>query len=138
MRWYTDRQALKTTQASRSSSAAKALSILQSLNQNTTNQPTAPQSEADLEVQKQLELATFDNKVYAAQQTMETAMTAELKGLGVPFFGTNEDLVLPDIDTASNLQAQEGHAKWSPPVTAGELLQLRRKMIGHLEDLYRD
>lgn len=138
MRWYSDRQALKTTQASRSASAAKALSILQSLSQNNPSQQTAPESEADLEIQKQLELATFDNKVYAAQQAMETAMTAELKGLGVPFFGTNEDLVLPDADTASSVRAQEGHAKWSPPVTADELLQLRRKMIGHLEDLYRD
>ena len=138
MRWYSERQALKTTQANRSSSAAKALSILQSLNPTNASSAAVPQSEVDAEAQKQAELATFDRKVHAAQRSMEVAMTIELKGLGVPFFGTNEELVLPDSDADSKPQAPDGHAKWSPLVTTDELLQMRRKMIGHLEDLYRD
>lgn len=134
MRWYSERQALKQTQTSRSSSAAKALSILQSLNQGAAGSQVEPQSEDA----KEAELAVFDRKVYAAQASMEAAMTAELKGLGVPFFGTNADLIVADDQHATNADNALGHPKWSGPVSESELIDLKRKMIGHLEMLYRD
>lgn len=134
MRWYTERQALKQAQISRSSSAAKALSILQSLNQGAASPTVEPQSEEE----KEGELARFDRKVYAAQESMETAMTAELKGLGVPFFGTSPDLIVPESHKASDATSSAGRPKWSMPVTETELLDLKRKMIAHLEVLYRD
>ena len=77
MRWYTERQTLKQTQISRSSSAAKALSILQSLNQGAAGPTIEPQSDEA----KEAELAVFDRKVYSAQHSMEEAMTA-LGGAG--------------------------------------------------------
>lgn len=134
MRWYTERQALKQTQISRSSSAAKALAILQSLNKDTASSAIEPQSDAA----KEAELALFDRKVYTAQHSMEDAMTAELKGLGVPFFGTNLDLIVADDQQAASAASSASRPKWSPPITETELLDLKRKMITHLEMLYRD
>lgn len=134
MRWYTERQTLKQTQISRSSSAAKALSILQSLNQGAAGPSIEPQSEEA----KEAELAVFDRKVYAAQHSMEEAMTAELKGLGVPFFGTSLDLIVANDQQANLAASSASRPKWSPLVTEAELMDLKRKMIGHLEMLYRD
>ena len=65
-------------------------------------------------------------------------MTAELKGLGVPFFGTDLNLVVPDGYDVGKEQLPESHPRWSALVTDTELLTLRRRMVGHLEDLYRD
>jgi hypothetical protein len=134
MRWYMERQALKQAQISRSSSAAKALSILQSLNQRAAASAAEPQSDEA----KEAELALFDRKVYTAQHSMEEAMTAELKGLGVPFFGTSLDLVVTDDQQAQAITSAGSRPKWSLLVTETELLDLRRKMVGHLEMLYRD
>jgi len=127
MRWYADRQALKRLHASRAASSAQVASILQSLgSSSTTNLPiSAPDNAAD-------ELATFDRKIYAAQTTMEEAMAVELKGLGVPFFGT-------DVGCMGAAEGEgEGRPRWSPRVTEAELLGLRRRMVEHLEDLYRE
>jgi len=134
MRWYAERQALKQTQANRASSAAKVTFILQSLNQATTVPSAHPQSDEA----KEAELATFDCKVYAAQQSMETAMTAELKSLGVPFFGTDVDLIVAKGQQASDAASSVSRQKWSVPITETELLDLKRKMVAHLEMLYRD
>jgi hypothetical protein len=134
MRWYTERQALKQAQTSRSSSAAKALSILQSLNQGAAGSAVEPQSDEA----KEAELAVFDRKVYNAQHSMEEAMMAEMKGLGVPFFGTNLDLVITDDQKAAIAASSTSRPKWSLLVTETELLDLKRKMVTHLEMLYRD
>ena len=134
MRWYSERQALKQAQISRSSSAAKALSILQSLNQGAAGSTLEPQSDEA----KEAELAVFDRKVYTAQHSMEEAMTAELKGLGVPFFGTSLDLIVADNEQAATATSSASNQRWSTPVTEAELLDLKRKMITHLEMLYRD
>jgi hypothetical protein len=134
MRWYTERQALKQAQTSRSSSAARALSILQSLSQGAARAAVEPQSDEA----KEAELAVFDRKVYTAQHSMEEAMTAELKGLGVPFFGTSLDLVITDDQQAAVATSSASRSKWSLLVTETELLDLKRKMVTHLEMLYRD
>ena len=134
MRWYSERQALKQMQASRSSSAAQAQSILQSL---SNSQDLRPSSEA-AESQKKVELSDFDRKVHDAQQAMESAFTGELKGLGVPFFGTEAHLVIADDYDSTREQPPDSHPKWSALVTEKDLLVLRRRMVGHLEDLYRD
>lgn len=134
MRWYSERQALKQTQASRSSSSAKAASILQSLGAAEFLAPTS----ADVDARKEAELADFDRKIYAAQLSMEEAMTAELKGLGVPFFGTDRNLVIPDGFDVSKAPLPPGHPNWGPLVHESELAALRRRMVAHLEDLYRE
>lgn len=134
MRWYAERQALKQTQANRAKSSAQAQSILQSLNHSGADTSSKNGSVVDIEV----ELANFDRKIYAAQMDMQVSMTAELKGLGVPFFGTDRSLVVEDQEEKLRGQIPDDRPKWSPIVTEGQLLELRRRMIEHLEDLYRD
>jgi hypothetical protein len=133
IRWYTERQNLKRTHSNRATSTASAQSILASLGASVTR-PAEQSSEAH----KDAELLEFDQKVYAAQQAMETGMTAELKGLGVPFFGVKEDLVVPDELEVKRAEEADGMPKWSAVVTESEMRELRRRMINHLEDLYRD
>ncbi|KAK5169664.1 uncharacterized protein LTR77_005642 [Saxophila tyrrhenica] len=133
MRWYSERQALKQKQVNRSSSSAQAHSILQSLGGAN---PSKPASDAESSSSNEAELASFDQKIYAAQVEMETAMTAELKGLGVPFFGTDQSLVV--LEDGMVKAPPENQPKWSPNITEKQLLELRRRMVGHLEDLYRD
>ncbi|KAF2210183.1 hypothetical protein CERZMDRAFT_86248 [Cercospora zeae-maydis SCOH1-5] len=135
MRWYSERQNLKHVQANRAAEAAKAQSILQSLNQNSYE--PLPELETP-EDKKERELTEFDQKIYAAQEAMDAAMTAELKSLGVPFFGTSESLIVPDDQDLSDCKLPDGHPKYSPLVTRSELAALRGKMVDLLEDLYRD
>lgn len=133
MRWYAERQALKQAQINRTGSSAKALSILQSLNGGVLDHASSNANDDNAD-----ELRRFDQKVHAAQSAMEANMTAELKGLGVPYFGTDDNLVVADGYDVSKEQPPADHPKWSPVVTESELLSLRRRMVGHLEDLYRD
>ena len=107
---------------------------MQSLNQGAAGPAVEPQSDEA----KEAELAIFDRKVYSAQHSMEEAMTAELKGLGVPFFGTSLDLIVADDQQATLAASSASRPKGSPLVTEAELMDLKRKMIGHLEMLYRD
>lgn len=134
LQWYSERQALKQAQAKRAVDSAKAHSILQSLDSAATS--TAPATRTEEE--KQSELAVFDRKIFLAQMAMEEAMVGELKGLGVPFFGTDQSLVVPEMSDVTEKKQTETSAKWSPLVTEEELLALRRRMVEHLEDLYRD
>nr|POF04052.1 hypothetical protein CFP56_21808 [Quercus suber] len=131
MLWYKERQALKQTQMARASSSAQAMSILHSLGSQASGSAASDMPE----VNSTTELADHDRKVYAAQQRMELAMISELKALGVPFFGTDENLVVPDTTSVPSDQSSERRSK---TITAQDLLDLQRKMIGHLEDLYRD
>lgn len=134
MRWYAERQALKKMQASRSQSSAQAQSILRSLGNamNTDAQLTVGDA-----THAEAELAAFDRRLYEQQTDLEHSMSAELKALGVPFFGTDPALVKQSSD-ASTGQEPVDRPKWSPLVTEIQLLELRKRMIGHLEDLYRD
>jgi hypothetical protein len=60
---------------------------------------------------------------------------AELKRLGVPFFGVSPSLII-----ANDLQ--QTHAARDPlskaMITQEELLVLQRKMLQYLEDMYKD
>ena len=136
MRWYAERQALKQTQVDRATSTAKVQSILQSLSSRAGTASTG--TEDDAGVDAEAELAAYDRKVYSAQHEMDAAMTVELKGLGVPFFGTDTALVVSEPGDVAPGQTSSISPKWSPKVTEAQLLELRRRMVGHLEDLYRD
>lgn len=135
LRWYSERQALKQTQANRATSAAQAHSILQSLGGKAADLTQEGEYEDST---KAAELAAFDRKIYAAQSEMEAAMTAELKALGVPFFGTDADLIIPDGDDPLKSTAFQSRPRWSPLITEKQLTELKRRIVGHLEDLYKD
>ncbi|KAF2761068.1 hypothetical protein EJ05DRAFT_535922 [Pseudovirgaria hyperparasitica] len=77
------------------------------------------------------ELKRYDLKVYKATQSMVQSMSGELKSLGVPFFGVRNGLV---ISTRSNSKKQ--HEGPPQSITPEQLLQLQRKMIAHLVDMY--
>ena len=134
LRWYSERQSLKHTQAKRASSAAQAQSILHSISAT----PAAVESASEAGIDNEAELATFDGKIYDAQQEMEVAMIAELKGLGVPFFGTDQSLIVADEAKDAANPALGNRPKWSQTISETELLELRRRMVQHLEDLYKD
>lgn len=72
------------------------------------------------------ELERFDKKVYIACREMVTATTAELEKMGVPFFRLQKGLVIG--------KGEKGEGK----LDEEELLKLRTKMLGLLEDLCRD
>lgn len=76
---------------------------------------------------------------------MNESMSQVLKHLGVPFFGTHAALILPEAkgevrkesegDTVMDTQGER--PKWSPRVTAKELMELKRRMVEYLEDMYK-
>jgi hypothetical protein len=79
------------------------------------------------------ELETFDMKIHRAQTQMVEEMTKALKNLGVPFFGTKNDLVrIPGKEEAGGMDKSEGM------IDEAELVKLQRRMLGILEDLCND
>ncbi|KAI4841748.1 hypothetical protein E4T44_07707 [Aureobasidium sp. EXF-8845] len=110
----------------------------------TTNTTPTPQT---LE-EKAAELHAFDQKLYKAQCAMNESMSQVLKHLGVPFFGTHAALILPDGTGEAGgssqssggdkvIDTQGDRPKWSPRVTAKELMELKRRMVAYLEDMYK-
>ncbi|KAF2769573.1 hypothetical protein EJ03DRAFT_327178, partial [Teratosphaeria nubilosa] len=134
MIWYQQRLDLKKAHAIGPSSSTQVASILANLN----GDPAGPENAVDDEAAKQKELADLDRKIYAAQVSMEEAMTAELKGLGVPFFGTDPGLILEERKEGERGVVPVGRLECSRLVTRAEMVGLRRRMVEHLEVLYRD
>ena len=130
-RWYADRQTLRHSRANRERDYDKARALLASLNSQSIQPDICLPDMAR-------ELADYDRKIYVAQRRMDETMGLELKALGVPFFGTSRDLVVEDHRKGELQDLSSARPKWSPIVTEEQFLELRRRMVGHLEDLYRD
>jgi hypothetical protein len=113
-----------------------------------TTPPNAPPQTPE---EKAAELHAYDQKLYKAQCAMNESMSQVLKHLGVPFFGTHAALILPESDGNGDLLGKQGkdgggekvmdtqgeRPKWSPRVTGRELLELKRRMVAYLEDMYK-
>ncbi|KAF4552251.1 Hypothetical protein D9617_10g072320 [Elsinoe fawcettii] len=127
MDWYSKRQELKREQAQKGSSMTELNSIMKSIGAIASQQTHQPRSEQELKS----ELDDFDSKIHRAQTQMVIAMTAELKAIGVPFFGTNADLILPGINEMGDNGTTNG-------ITNTELRALQHRMIIYLEDMYKD
>ncbi|KAG8626898.1 hypothetical protein KVT40_005843 [Elsinoe batatas] len=127
MDWYAKRQELKREQAQKGHSATELSSIMKSIGALPTQQSHQPRSDKELKA----ELDAFDAKIYRAQMQMVAAMTAEMKALGVPFFGIEANLVLPD----SSERVQDNATK---RITETELQNLQSRMISYLEDMYKE
>jgi len=83
------------------------------------------------------ELETFDMKVYKAQTQMVREMSARLRSLGVPFFGTKSELVRsPGKDAVGDGDGVQKEEKGT--IDEADLVKLQRKMLGILEDLCSD
>ena len=67
---------------------------------------------------------------------MYEGMSADFSAMGIPFFGVNPSLVVDkeeaSIDSVSTDKNVYGK------VTKDQLLELQRRMVRHLEDLYGD
>lgn len=74
-------------------------------------------------------------KVHRAQTQMVNEMNAKMKSLGVPFFGTNTELVRIAGKGGSGVDAPKEEKKMIDEV---ELVNLQRKMLAILEDICRD
>ncbi|KFY11268.1 hypothetical protein V492_04548 [Pseudogymnoascus sp. VKM F-4246] len=80
------------------------------------------------------ELRTFDGKVYRAQCQMVGEMGGKLHRLGVPFFGTQPELIRYDggVDGAADEKDDKDGGRG---ITETKLLEMQRRMLGILEDL---
>ncbi|KAI8937016.1 hypothetical protein NX059_006239 [Plenodomus lindquistii] len=84
------------------------------------------------------ELDEYDTKVYRASKAMVESQTASLKQLGVPFFGVRPYLVIQSSDDVAAGVDEPQSAQSEGKITTDELLQLQRKMLNHLMELYGD
>jgi hypothetical protein len=84
------------------------------------------------------ELKVFDMKVYRAQMQMVKEMSARLKNLGIPFFGTRTDLVILDSQRKSQGEAWAATERAKGRVDEVELVELQRRVLTILEDLVQD
>jgi hypothetical protein len=81
------------------------------------------------------ELVDFDMKVYKAQVQMVTEMTARLRSLGVPFFGTKTELVRMRMKERAKEVGSHAWKDENRMIDEIELVELQRKMLALLEDL---
>lgn len=71
---------------------------------------------------------------------MTDSHSAELKRLGVPFFGVRPDLIQPDDHASSSVDEADPQPEDATvgKITKKQLLTLQRKMLNHLVELYGD
>lgn len=100
----------------------------------TSNEQQKAQTAEEL----QGELFVYDKKIHAAQSEMTRSMTLELKQLGVPFFGTQTNLVTKEAFSAHEDGPIVQRPKWSPTISSTEHADLQRRMLQYLEDMYKD
>lgn len=87
------------------------------------------------------ELSQYDAKVYRACKAMTEAQTSSLKVLGVPFFGTRPHLILHESEEPekdNNDQHQTQTSVGDQKISKSQQLELQRKMLNHLMELYGD
>lgn len=76
-------------------------------------------------------------KVHRAQMQMVREMSSKLRNLGIPFFGTRSDLVIP-VGKGEVAEGDGGRKLEKGMVHEAELCKLQRKMIEILEDMCTD
>ncbi|KAJ4993095.1 hypothetical protein SVAN01_01447 [Stagonosporopsis vannaccii] len=82
---------------------------------------------------EQEELDQYDAKVYRASKAMVESQSSSLKVLGVPFFGVRPHLL------ASEDEEIDTNAEGTPTkIAQSQVLELQRRMLTHLLDLYGD
>ncbi|KAF1947656.1 hypothetical protein EJ02DRAFT_449133 [Clathrospora elynae] len=85
------------------------------------------------------ELDQYSAKVYRACKAMVDSQTSSLKVLGVPFFGVKPYLVVgSSYDPTEVMDSQLAPAPAGGKITKDQLLDLQRKMLNHLTELYGD
>ncbi|CAL5868512.1 uncharacterized protein PFLUO_LOCUS2738 [Penicillium psychrofluorescens] len=115
--WWKGREALLAKQAARGDKKKELDAVLRSI-----GAPVDPK-EISTVAEDRAELTNYDEKVYKASAQMAEAMAAELRGMGIPFFGT-----------VRNEAVNDDEAK----LTASELHHLQSRMLELLQDLCKE
>ncbi|KAJ5825916.1 hypothetical protein N7474_003054 [Penicillium riverlandense] len=118
--WWKGRQALLAKQAARGEKKKELDAVLRSI-----GAPVDPK-EVSTVAEDRAALTNYDEKVYKASVQMAETMAAELRGMGIPFFG--KGLVVRDE------AVNDDKAK----LTASELHDLQRRMLELLQDLCKE
>ena len=81
------------------------------------------------------ELNNYDSKIYSASTQMAQALTLELRGLGIPFFSIQRDLVV-DKDDVKHTNTNTDVKQQKLP--RDQLANLQRRMLELLLDLCKE
>lgn len=122
--WWAQRQALVVKHSGRAGNQTKVADLLREL-----GGLAVPMVEVDEAADKN-ELEAFDKKVYKSLVQMAADFDGQLRKLGVPFYAIKHELVLSD-------GAKDG-ASSKGKLDKGELRELQKRMLQHLEDLVSD
>lgn len=134
--------------ASRAGNQDKATALLKSLGVLTpvsvpaqSSSLSTTRSDEEVAAADQQELRDFDRKVHRALQDMVRDYDAQLRRLGVPFFAIRHDLVLTGKDdemVTTTTGTGGGKNSNVGKLDKGELRELQRRVVEHLEDLLID
>ncbi|KAJ5127399.1 hypothetical protein N7448_008178 [Penicillium atrosanguineum] len=132
--WWKAREILLGKQQARGEKKKELDAVLRSI-----GAPVDSKEVSSMEEDKE-ELANYDAKVYRASAQMTDAMTAELRGLKIPFFVIQQSLIQEPTESNSikGFSAQEKRLEGSATVTKAELASLQRRMLELLQDLCKE
>ncbi|KAI9887954.1 MAG: hypothetical protein M1823_000211 [Watsoniomyces obsoletus] len=136
--WWEGRQALLKKHEARIDGRKKLDDVLRAVG----GQPSLGSSQADTEADAS-ELKLYDRKVHIASTEMVKAMQAELRELGVPFFGVRSHLVIVEKTNLGKRSRNSVGGDGDGDEKAGskgvieqqQLIELQRKMLQLLQDM---
>ncbi|KAJ5166636.1 uncharacterized protein N7482_005417 [Penicillium canariense] len=133
--WWKGRQALLERQLARGDKKKELDAVLLSIGAPIDSKTVSDAKE------EQAELSNYDAKVYKASAQMADALMAELRGMKIPFFVLNKNLI-QEPDTSENAPSKQNTNGLVDPglskLTNPELADLQRRMLGLLEDLCKE
>lgn len=125
--WWSQREAIIAKHQGRAGSNSKVADILKEL-----GGLAVPIAKVDAAADKN-ELEMFDKKVYRSLVQMAADFDAQLRKLGVPFYAVKHDLILTGTETETDKPLT-----MKGKLDKGELRELQKRMLHHLEDLLMD
>ena len=127
--WWKARNAIAKRQSNRTATQAKAADLLKSIG-GLVNENSSGSNDPDV---AKRELVDFDRKIHGELVRLTADSDRVLRRLGVPFFAIRHELMIKG-DKEVPLGEQTGSGK----LTKQELVELQKKMLLHLEDLFMD
>ncbi|MCJ1310791.1 hypothetical protein MMC25_004458 [Agyrium rufum] len=128
--WWDGRENLIKKQKDRVEERKKLDDVLRAVGGMISTSASIP-TEAD----EANELLLYDKKVHRACSEMHRATEAELKALGIPFFGTSRSCLVPSSEQDENLPDTAELSSGKPRVSDTKLSELQRRMVKYLEEL---
>lgn len=120
--WWASREAIIKKHQSRGDNQQQAADLLKSIGGIPTT--LRPINEGN----EKTELKVYDEKVYGELMKMTAAYDKQLRAMGIPFYAIKHDLVI--LEHGSEKATTKGR------IDRGELRELQRRMLQHLEDLF--